>query len=276
MSLTTADKIKCYNNLLGNVNVEEIRNTYPNIPEDDVNMCIATNMFDICENIRFGLIDVTNDAKDMKSVARFSLETLKEEFFDKFNYYLRNQQEYNKKFKQKKRQYEQSENLYENPFYITKKVFDSQFENLDKESEQDIYTKTLFYSNKATKELESVKYKLLQDMARNDNDVKEIKKIENKCSLKYIDDEEVRNLKEEYILEYQNYLADEISKEELEQTKPYTMVDDLLRGKRKQGLDISHDQMYQYLSLSTSIRNMYLLKDTCIEQVVRFVFKTRK
>lgn len=260
MDLKRKVKVQTYIKISKNIDIEKIKRKYPNIPEDDLNMCISMNMYEACEKINSSLMKDAHGDCSMRDVGENSLDILKKDFLDLSHYFLRHQSEYNYDFNLKREQYTN-----ENPFYVSMKCFDDQFKNLEEDSDLDIYAKTLYWSNKVVKEVEVVKENVTDKIVGNENKWKMLKRFENNCKLGFVDN---NNLRDEYISIYKEYLEGKISKEQLLSQKSYTEMEKKLRRERKHGLEMSHEEVFKYLSLGKCINTLYLLKDSCIESVV--------
>lgn len=267
MSLRESDKVYAYSKISKNIDVEKLLEEYPNLPVENPDMFFATSMHNVTEQIRKSLMGATYGFEGSRNVGISSLRIIKDEILDKTRYFHRNQKEFNQNVKDKKEQYGYEQN-YENPFYVSNVVFDRQFEDLGEDSDIEIYAKTLYWSNKAVRDVNVVREKVIRDINESPKSTDQLGNFENQCKLKFANQGNKMNLRDDYIAIYKRYLAGKITKEELEQTPTYTMMENILGKQQKYGLQISPEDAYTYLSLSTSRRNLYLLKDSYIEEII--------
>ncbi len=267
MALRESDKIEAYSKISKNIDVEIILQQYPNLPLENLDMFFATNMHDVTEKIKKGLMGATYGFEGAKEVGMSSLRILKSEILDKTKYYYRNKKEFNKRIIENNSQYGYDKS-YENPFYVSDSVFESQFRNLDEDSDIQIYAKTLYWSNKAVRDVNVVREKVVSNISESKKATDQLINFESQCKLKIVGSENRKNLRDSYISEYKKYLAGETTKEQLEKSEVYVKMGKMLEKQQKYGLQISPEDAYTFLSLSTSRRNLYLLKDTYIEEIV--------
>lgn len=270
MALKESDELKIYKALKRNIDVQEIKKIYPNISESDLDMCITTNIYDFCDNANLKVRDAVLGLIDMRKLGEEVLVNIKENILDSLGYFSRVENECNSRFYKKQSQYEQECNFYENPFMVTRDAFNRQFDNLQFNSDEQLYAKTIFWSNCATKQLETIKKRIVDDIG-DENGINgkkalfEMKKIENDCRLKIVD--ENYNLRDEFISLYKRYLEDDITKEELENDEVYNMLQSYL-GTNSYEVKVTMDDIFKYFSISSNIQNMYKIKDAFLEKLI--------
>ncbi len=266
MALRDKVKVSTYRSICNNVDVDKLKKNYPNIPDNDINMYMCTDLFDICESIRGNLIEKEVDCKGARNVEIQSLKCIKT-ILDSQKYYLRKQRSYNEKFIEKDYEYNRRENFFKNPFFITYNLFENQFVNLEQNSDLDISAKLVYWSNKVVKDVEIIKENVMNDIINKNGDRKELNKFERQTMFAFTSQNSTNSLKNEYLLVYKKFLANEITKEELEEDQAYIAMSNLLDSKKSNGLEISHEQAFNYLSVCNSIRSLYLLKDFYTEKI---------
>lgn len=277
MTLNENVKVQSYLKISKNIDIEKIIAKYPNISESDINMCISVNINYASDVINSELMSSVYGFKDMREVGESSLKILKKDFLDLGQYFYLNQKEFNNNFRVKRQQYGYEENYAENPFYFSKGVFDAQFENLEENSDLDICAKTLYWSNKAVKQVEAVKENVSSKIASNGKtSLRKLNRFENKCKLQFVDEERKENLRDEYISKYNAYLEGKISKEQLENEKSYVTMGKILQEQSENGLNVSPEEAFEYLSLSKNVRTLYMLKDSCIENIMSIYSKLKE
>lgn len=268
MALSKKDKKEIYEYLKKNIKMHEIKSMYPNIYSKDLEMCIATKIYDVCDNFKIDLVDAVCGIKDMEELGKSALVDVKKEILDSFGYYKRRETEYNYKFRKNRKQFEHESNYYDNPFFLSEKRFNKQFEDFTEDTEEQIYAKTIFWVNNVTKPLEFIKENVIKNInIRNDTiGAGAIMSILDKESkLKII--EEKYNLRDEFVVLYKRYLEDDVTKEELESDEVYMNMQSLLLQKNE-GLDISMKDVYKFFSLNSSIRSLYMVKDAFVEKLL--------
>lgn len=273
MALSLSDEQKIYESIKKHINIKKIKEMYPNITVEDLDMCIASSIYDSCDNMRIKVMDTVYGANDEKEVGKDIIKTIKDDILDDLGYFYRIRHEYNERFNNKRSQYELEFNFYDNPFLLTQRRFDNQFENFEQDSEEQIYAKAIFWSNNVSKQLEVIKKNIVNGISEKKETISIMSKLDKECKLKMVDKK--YNLRDEFIVLYKRYLEEDIEKEELENDDVYLMMKSCLE-KNEESLEISPEEAFKFFSINSCIQSMYRIKDIYIEKIISMYSKLEK